>query len=158
MWSWTWSFTPLMFSYSGGMAHEATTFYKWLAELVSLKREESYSVSMGWLRCRLSSALWRSAILWKCSINSPTATPLSHSKRGIISMHWPSERGTASSVICCWIYCILKNSQAVKKGCSPVQNGQHEKKLWNTGAIQKSLALESARTLSSTLAVWWVRF
>ena len=34
---------------SGGMAREATVFYKRLAERVSQKREESYSVVMGWL-------------------------------------------------------------------------------------------------------------
>ena len=51
-----------MFSYPGGMASKATVFYKWLAELVSLKWEESYSVFMGWLRCWLSFALLRSAI------------------------------------------------------------------------------------------------
>ena len=50
------------FSSSGGMAREATVFYQRLAELVILKREESYSVIMGWLRCRLSFALLRSAI------------------------------------------------------------------------------------------------
>jgi len=55
-------FTPLVFSSSGGMAREATVF---LAELVSLKREESYSMIMGWLRCRLSFALLRSAIQGK---------------------------------------------------------------------------------------------
>ena len=56
-------FTPLVFCVSGGMACEATIFYKRLAEQLSIKREEHYSVVMGWLRCRLSFALLRSAIL-----------------------------------------------------------------------------------------------
>jgi len=68
-------FTPLVFSSSGGMAREATVFYKRLAELVSLKREESYLMIMGWLRCRLSFALLRSAILCirgsRCSFGRP---------------------------------------------------------------------------------------
>jgi len=34
-------FTPLVFSSSGGMAREATVFYKRLAELVSLKRRKA---------------------------------------------------------------------------------------------------------------------
>jgi len=54
-------FTPLIFSSSGGMAREATVFYKRLAELVSLKQ---YSMIMGWLRCQLSFTLLRSAILY----------------------------------------------------------------------------------------------
>ena len=32
-------------------------FYKQLAECVSQKQEESYSVVMGWLRCRISFAI-----------------------------------------------------------------------------------------------------
>ena len=56
-------FTPLVFSTSGGMACKATVFYKQLAELASQKQEESYSVIMRWMRCRLSFALLRSAIL-----------------------------------------------------------------------------------------------
>jgi len=44
------------------MAHEVTVFYKRLAEFVSHKREKSYSVIMGWMRCQLSFALLRSAI------------------------------------------------------------------------------------------------
>jgi len=56
-------FTTLVFSSSGGMACETTVLYKRLADLESLKREESFLVTMGWLRCRLSFALLRSAIL-----------------------------------------------------------------------------------------------
>ena len=44
------SFTPLIFSVSGGMAREATTFYKRLASLLSTKREQPYS-----------SIMWRDA-------------------------------------------------------------------------------------------------
>ena len=42
-------FTPLIFSASGGMAREATTFYKRLASLLSTKREQPYSSTMMWL-------------------------------------------------------------------------------------------------------------
>ena len=37
-------FTPLVLSSLGGMAHEASIFYKHLAELVSRKCKESYMV------------------------------------------------------------------------------------------------------------------
>eukprot|EP00731_Ephydatia_muelleri_P019440 Em0012g265a len=55
-------FTPLVFSTSGAMGREATTFYKRLADLLSDKQDKAYSL-MGWLRCRLSFAILRSAII-----------------------------------------------------------------------------------------------
>jgi len=45
------------------MADEVIVFCKQLAELVSQKREDSYSVFMEWLRYWLSFALLRCAIL-----------------------------------------------------------------------------------------------
>ena len=56
------SFTPVVMSASGGLAHEATCFYKRLASLLSHKWGDEYSVVMGWLRCSLSFSLLRSAI------------------------------------------------------------------------------------------------
>ena len=48
---------------TGSMAREASTFYKRLANLLSHKQEKPYSMVMGWLRCRLSFAILRSAIM-----------------------------------------------------------------------------------------------
>ena len=56
-------FTPLILSTSGGMGREAQTFYKRLADLLSLKRDVPYSTLMGWLRCKLSFAILRSAVM-----------------------------------------------------------------------------------------------
>ena len=56
-------FTPLVLSTTGGMGREATTFYKRLADGISRKEQKQYSVVMGWIRCRLSFAILRSAIL-----------------------------------------------------------------------------------------------
>ena len=56
------SFTPLVFSTSGGMGRAATVTYKRLASLLAAKREQPYCVVMGWLRCHLSFALLRSAV------------------------------------------------------------------------------------------------
>ena len=42
-----------MFKYTGGLADEATIFYKRLASLLS-NEWDSYSVTLGWLSCRLS--------------------------------------------------------------------------------------------------------
>ena len=57
------SFTPLIFSATGGAGPLATVFLKRLGELVSDKHDMPYSQAIGWLRCRLSFALLRSAIL-----------------------------------------------------------------------------------------------
>ena len=56
------SFTPLIFSATGGMANEATVFYKRLASLLSDKWDSNYAAVMGWIRCYLPFSLLRSAI------------------------------------------------------------------------------------------------
>ena len=56
------TFTPLVFSANGGMGHEAIMFYKRLASLLSEKWKEPYASVLGWVRCRLSFCLLRSAI------------------------------------------------------------------------------------------------
>ena len=56
------SFTPLVLSVTGGMANEATAFYKKLACCLATKWEQPYSSTMSWLRCRLAFSLLRSAI------------------------------------------------------------------------------------------------
>ena len=56
------SFTPLVFTTGGGMAGEATTFFKRLAAMIAEKRDEAYPTVMGWLRCVLSLSLLRSSI------------------------------------------------------------------------------------------------
>ena len=56
------SFTPFVLSATGGMAKEATVFYKRLASCLAAKWDQSYSATMSWLRCRLTFSLLRSAI------------------------------------------------------------------------------------------------
>ena len=58
------SFTPLIFTTTGGMGDAATQFYKRLANLLSAKHSLSYGIVMGWLRCKLSFSLLRSAIMY----------------------------------------------------------------------------------------------
>ena len=57
------TFTPLVFSATGGAGPAATTFLKRLADKVAEKRNSSYSQTVGWLRCRLSFALLRASLL-----------------------------------------------------------------------------------------------
>ena len=56
------TFTPLVLSATGGLARQATVFYKRLASLLSSKFNQPYSHTMNWLRCRLSFALLRAVI------------------------------------------------------------------------------------------------
>ena len=56
-------FTPLVFSSSGGMGRESTIFCKRLASMLADRQSEHYSKVLGWLRCRLSFVLLRSAIM-----------------------------------------------------------------------------------------------
>ena len=67
------TFTPLVFTTSGGMAKEAQYFYKRLAQLMSDKRQEPRGFTTSWMRTRLSFALVRSAIL--CLRGSRTSNP-----------------------------------------------------------------------------------
>ena len=57
------SFTPLVMSLTGGAGPAC---FKRLASLLSKKWDQSYSSTLAWLRCTLSSALLRSSIqcLW----------------------------------------------------------------------------------------------
>ena len=56
------TFTPLVFSATGGMGKQGTTFYKRLACLLADKWDQPYSSTLCWLRCRISFSLLRSAI------------------------------------------------------------------------------------------------
>ena len=56
------TFTPLVFSATGGLGSQADIFYKRLASLLSEKWDFSYSSTICWLRCRLAFSLLRSAI------------------------------------------------------------------------------------------------
>ena len=57
------SFTPLVFTTSGGMGPECTKFNKRLAELISLKTGERYALVMNHIRVRLRFALLRSTLI-----------------------------------------------------------------------------------------------
>ena len=57
------SFTPLVFSASGGMGPTARVFYKKLASMIAVKHNKAYSKTLNWLRCRISFSLLRSAVM-----------------------------------------------------------------------------------------------
>ena len=57
------TFTPLVFSTSGGMGPECTKFHKKVAELVSNKTKEDYSKVMNHIRTRLRFTLLKSVLI-----------------------------------------------------------------------------------------------
>ena len=57
------TFTPIVFSTSGGMRRLAWTFYARLAHLLSIKRQTGYAAIMGLIQCKISFSLTRSAIM-----------------------------------------------------------------------------------------------
>ena len=57
------SFTPLVFRTTGGMADEATKFYKHLAGKISRKSGQEYSVVICFLRTRLRFELLKTCLI-----------------------------------------------------------------------------------------------
>ena len=56
------SFTPLVFSSTGGMAKECTVVFKRLADMLTEKKKMPFSNMMFLIQCKISFALLRSAI------------------------------------------------------------------------------------------------
>ena len=57
------TFTPLVFTTTGGMPDECVKYHSRLAELIANKKGESYSSAISWIRAKVSFAIVRSAIL-----------------------------------------------------------------------------------------------
>ena len=57
------SFSPLIFSTTGGMGPESTRYHKKVAELISVKRGESYADVMNYIRTSLRFSLLKSVLI-----------------------------------------------------------------------------------------------
>ena len=57
------TFTPLVFTTTGGMADECLRYHARLAELISAKKHEDYATTISWIRAKVSFAILRSALL-----------------------------------------------------------------------------------------------
>ena len=57
------SFSPLIFSTTGGMGPESTRYHKRIAELISLKRGELYSDVMNHIRTKIRYSILRSTLI-----------------------------------------------------------------------------------------------
>ena len=55
------TFTPLVFTTTGGVAPECQVYHKRPAELPSAKKGEDYSTTMSWIRTRISFAILRTS-------------------------------------------------------------------------------------------------
>ena len=56
------TFTPIVFTTTGGKADECVKYHSRLAELIANKKGESYSSTISWIRAEVSFAIVRSAI------------------------------------------------------------------------------------------------
>ena len=57
------SFTPLVFSTTGGMGSEANRFFKHLAELIANKSGQQYSDTIAFIRSRLRFDLLKTCVI-----------------------------------------------------------------------------------------------
>ena len=57
------TFTPLVFTTTGGMGDECLRYHSRLAELLSAKKQESYVTTISWVRAKVSFAILRSTLL-----------------------------------------------------------------------------------------------
>ena len=57
------TFTPLIFTSTGGMGNECLQYHSRLAQLISIKKGEHYAKTISWIRARTSFALLRSALI-----------------------------------------------------------------------------------------------
>ena len=71
-------FTPLVFTTTEGMGDAASQVHKRLANLLTEKLDLSYGevIIMGWIRCKISFALVRSAIMCICGARSRLHSPV----------------------------------------------------------------------------------
>ena len=68
------TFTPLIFSSTGGIGAECKLYHKRLVELLALKKGESYATTMQCVRAKVSLALIRSVLLCLRGSRSITRT------------------------------------------------------------------------------------
>ena len=57
------TFTPLVFTTTGGMSQECQWYYSRLAELISSKKQEEYATTITWIRTKVSFAILRTALV-----------------------------------------------------------------------------------------------
>ena len=76
------SFSPLVFSTSGGMGTTATIVYKRIASMIAEKQEKPYSRTIHWVRCRINFSFLRSSVMClrgsRSAVHHPASPPSSN--------------------------------------------------------------------------------
>ena len=57
------TFTPLLFTKTGGMSQKCQRYHSRLAELISSKKQEEYVTAITWIRTKVSFAILRTALV-----------------------------------------------------------------------------------------------
>ena len=57
------TFTPLVFTTTGGMVEECLRYHRRLAELLAMKKGEDYTKTMNWIRDKISFSQMRLALV-----------------------------------------------------------------------------------------------
>ena len=57
------TFTPLIFTSTGGMSQECKTYHSRLAHLISVKKGEEYHTTIAWIRAKICFSLLRSSLI-----------------------------------------------------------------------------------------------
>ena len=68
------TFTPLVFTTTGGMGEECKRYHNRLAELVAAKKGEDYANTVSWIRSKVSFAILRAALLCLRGSRTPKRT------------------------------------------------------------------------------------
>lgn len=72
------SFSPIVFSTSGGMGPTVNVMYKRIASMIAKKHDKRYSKTLHWIRCKLSYSLLCSATMCirgaRSSIHNPAVS------------------------------------------------------------------------------------
>ena len=58
------TFTPLVFTTTGGMREDCLRYHSRLAELLAMKKGEDYAKTMNWIRVKISFSLISSALVY----------------------------------------------------------------------------------------------
>ena len=103
------SFSPLVFSTSGGMAPTANVVYKRIASMISSKHDKPYSRTMHWIRCRLSFSLLCNHVPPWITIcrTSASWSPHHHRHHGPCLLRWPGPMSELSKVAIIFVVIIL---------------------------------------------------
>ena len=107
------SFSPLVFSTSGGMGPTATTVYKRIASMMAQKQDKPYSRTLHWIRCKLSYSLLRSAIRCLRGARSNIHQPASLVSSENMDGPRPTSVNTPSDTICV-LSCFCLRSDTIQ--------------------------------------------